>query len=185
MMTAFVPAGPTPGQPRPGAPTKEPAMAVIRSRVVRKVVSLAASSTCADAARVLTQHGIGSVGVRKDGVLIGIVTERDLVGVMAAGKDPEQTELVEALRANAPVVSPEATDAECAELMRTHRTRHLAVVEGGAIVGLVSMLDLVDLVVEEKQWSIDQLQVYIRGGRAEQLSAPIATMFQHDVAAAG
>lgn len=158
-------------------------MAVIRNRVVRRVVSLAASSTCADAARVLAQHGIGSVGVRQEGVLVGIVTERDLVQVMAAGKDPEQTELAEALRRNAPVVSPDATDVQCAELMRAHRTRHLAVVEGGAIVGLVSMLDLVDLVVEEKQWSIDQLQSYIRGGRAEQLSAPVTTIFHHEAAA--
>ena len=42
------------------------------------------------------------------------------------------------------------------------------------------MLDLVDLVVEEKQWDIDQLESYIRGGRARQLSEPILTMFHHE-----
>jgi hypothetical protein len=55
--------------------------------------------------------------------------------------------------------------------------------DGDEMVGVISMLDLADLVVEEKQWSIDQLESYIRGGRAWQLSAPINTPFSHEQAA--
>ena len=72
-----------------------------------------------------------------------------------------------------PTVAPYATDRECASVMRNRRTRHLAVQEDGEVVGVISMLDLVDLVVAEKQWSIDQLESFIRGGRAGQLSEPI------------
>jgi signal-transduction protein with cAMP-binding, CBS, and nucleotidyltransferase domain len=65
--------------------------------------------------------------------------------------------------------------------MREHRIRHLAVMDGGEMVGVVSMLDVVEMVVEEDLWSIDQLEAYIRGGRAEQLSKPIDSMFAHAV----
>jgi CBS domain-containing protein len=152
-------------------------MAIIRDRVTRRVICLAASATCDDAARVMTEHGIGSVGIRREGKLVGLVTERDLVAQMAAGADPTRTTLEEAMRPQIPSVAADATDAECAQLMRSRRTRHLAVQEGGEMIGVISMLDLVDLVVAEKQWSIDQLESYIRGGRARQLSEPIRTVF--------
>jgi CBS domain-containing protein len=155
-------------------------MATIRDRVVRNVICLAASATCDDAARVMTEHGIGSVGVRREGKLVGLVTERDLVAQMASGADATRTTLEEAMRSQLPSVGSDATDVECAQLMRNRRTRHLAVQEGGEMIGVISMLDLVDLVVEEKQWSIDQLESYIRGGRARQLSEPIRTVFHHE-----
>lgn len=161
-------------------------MAIIRDRVVRNVVCLAASATCDDAARLMTEHGIGSVGVRREGKLVGLVTQRDLVAQMAAGADPTRTTLERAMRPQLPAVTADATDVECAQLMRNRGTRHLAVHEGGAMIGVISMLDLVDLVVAEKQWSIDQLEGYIRGGRAQELSQPIRTVFHHEpVLAAG
>ena len=158
-------------------------MASIQNRVVRNVVSLDASASCADAARLMTEREIGSVGVRQGEALVGLVAERDLVAALVAGAEPAFTSLRSVMRADFPVVSAEATDAECAQLMRTGHTRHLLVREGAALVGVISMLDLVDLVVEEKQWSIDQLESYIRGGRTFQLSQPLTNMFNHQRAA--
>lgn len=155
-------------------------MASIKNRVVREVVALDETATCADAARLMAQRRIGSVGVRHGAKLVGLVTERDLVAAMSAGNDPSHTTLRLAMRADAPAVSLQASDAECAQLMRTRATRHLAVKDGDEIVGVISMLDLVDLVVGEKQWSIDQLESYIRGGRSWQLSQPIETPFSHE-----
>ncbi len=158
-------------------------MACIQNRVVRAVVSLDESAPCREAARLMAERGIGSVGVRRGAKLVGLVTERDLVCAMGGGAHACHTTLGQVMRTDAPSVSPQATDRECAQLMRTGRTRHLAVKDGDEIVGVISMLDLVDLVVEEKQWSIDQLESYIRGGRAWQLSEPILTMFNHERAA--
>lgn len=158
-------------------------MASIQNRVVRNVISLDASASCADAARLMTERGIGSVGVRQGEALAGLVTERDLVAALVSGADPASTSLRAVMRADFPVVPALATDAECAQLMRTRHTRHLLVREGAALVGVISMLDLVDLVVAEKDWSIDQLESYIRGGRTFQLSQPITTMFDHQRAA--
>ncbi|WP_242342335.1 CBS domain-containing protein [Anaeromyxobacter terrae] len=158
-------------------------MACIENRVVRAVVSLDESATFREAAHLMAERGIGSVGVRRGAKLVGLVTERDLVAAMGGGAHACHATLGQIMRTDAPSVSPQATDRECALLMRTGHTRHLAVKEGGEIVGVISMLDLVDLVVEDKQWSIDQLESYIRGGRAGQLSQPIMTLFSHGRAA--
>jgi len=158
-------------------------MASIQDRVVRDVVALESTATCVDAARTMAERGIGSVGVRKGGRLVGLVTERDLVAAVAKGAELARTSLAQAMRPEVPAVSLQASDRECAQVMRALRTRHLAVKDGGELVGVISMLDLVDLVVEEKQWSIDQLETYIRGGRAGQLSEPIRTVFSHERAA--
>jgi len=152
-------------------------MAYITNHFVRSVVALDADATCAEAARLMAERGIGSVGVRDGERLVGLVTERDLLLSAAAGRDPATTPIARASPDLLPVVSSRATEREAAELMRIHRTRHLAVVEGTEIVGVLSLLDLVAMVVEEKQWSIDQLESYIRGGRAAQLSAQIRPVF--------
>jgi CBS domain-containing protein len=155
-------------------------MACIESHVVRAVVSLEESASFAEAARVMSKAGIGSVGVLRASKLVGLVTEHDLFAAMAGGADPELTPLDRALPPVLPAISPTATELQAAEAMRAYRTRHLAVVERGEILGVFSLLDLVELVVEEKQWSIDQLETYIRGGRAAQLSAPLRSVFAHD-----
>ncbi len=154
-------------------------MATIQKRIVRQVVSVDASASCAEAARLMADRGIGSVGVKRDGRLVGLVTERDLLARVVGAPDPERATVGEAMRADLPAVGPQATDRECAQLMRSRRTRHLAVRERDEMVGVISMLDLVDLVVEEKQWDIDQLENYIRGGRSGQLSQPLSNVFGH------
>jgi CBS domain-containing protein len=155
-------------------------MARIQNHVVRAVVSLDETATCAEAARIMSDAGIGSVGVLRGKKLVGLVTERDLLAAVGGGADPERVPVARALPPELAAVSPDATELEAAEVMRAHRTRHLAVVDRGEIVGVFSLLDLVELVVQDKQWSIDQLESYIRGGRAAQLSAPLRSVFSHD-----
>jgi CBS domain-containing protein len=152
-------------------------MACIANHVVRSVVALEVNATCSEAARLMAERGIGAVGVRQDGRLLGIVTERDLLAITSQGGNAAATPILKAMPACPAVVSCCATESDAAEMMRAHHTRHLAVVEGGEIVGILSLLDLVKMVVEEKQWSIDSLESYIRGGRAAQLSKPILPVF--------
>ncbi len=159
-------------------------MACIAERMVREVVSLERTASCAEAARTMATAGIGSVGVTVGGTLVGLVTERDIVLHLASGKDTFATPLGEIVRPDQPAVSPCATDVECAALMRACRTRHLLVKDGSEVVGVISMLDLADLVVEEKESRIDQLESYIGGGRCQQLSRPVCSMFDHRANAA-
>jgi CBS domain-containing protein len=137
-------------------------MSSIRKHVARKVITLAADVPCREAARLMVDLKIGSIGIRVDGRLTGLVTERDLVAaVVSKGGDGSLT-VGEAAR-TLPRVSPDATEIECADLMRDHTTRHLLVEEGGEVVGLVSMRDIIQLMLDEKQFVIEQLNTYISG----------------------
>jgi CBS domain-containing protein len=137
-------------------------MSSIRKHVVRKVVTLAADVPCREAARLMAEKKIGSIGIRVDGQLTGLVTERDLVAAVVAKGGDGSLPVGAAARA-LPRVTPEATETECAALMRDHTTRHLLVEDAGEVVGLVSMRDIIALMLDEKQFVIEQLNTYISG----------------------
>ncbi len=140
-------------------------MPSIEKLVVRDVIALDEGATCNEAARLMEQKHIGSVGVKRAGKLVGIVTERDLVYRIMADGAPGTKTLGEIMRAEIPTVSPNATERDCAHLMRTHFTRHLLVKQAGEVAGVISMLDVVNLMLEDNRWLIEQLSTYIRGGR--------------------
>jgi len=138
-------------------------MASIRRHVTRDVVALDGTTAIREAARLMTERRIGSVAVRDGGTIVGLVTERDLVEtVLARGRDASQP-IREAMRPGLPRVSADATETECSALMRDHTTRHLLVEEGGKVVGIVSMRDIIQLMLDEKQYVIEQLNTYISG----------------------
>jgi CBS domain-containing protein len=137
-------------------------MSSIRKHVARKVITLAADVSCREAAKLMVDLKIGSVGIRVDGRLTGLVTERDLVAAVVAAGGDGSLPVGQAARP-LPRVTPEASETECADLMRDHTTRHLLVEEGGEVVGLVSMRDIIALMLDEKQFVIEQLNTYISG----------------------
>ena len=139
-------------------------MASIRNQVTRDVVTLDGKVPIRDAAQIMADRKIGSVAVKDGDRIIGLVTERDLVfTVLARGGNCLQP-IREAMRPGIPRVSPEATEVEAAAMMRDHATRHLIVEESGQVTGIVSMRDIIQLMLDEKQFLIDQLHTYI-GGR--------------------
>lgn len=138
-------------------------MASIRKQMTRDVVALEAGAPIRDAARVMAEKKIGSVAVREDGVIVGLVTERDLVVSVLARAGTANQPIREAMRPGVPRVPGEATEVECAALMRDHATRHLLVEERGQVVGVVSMRDIIQLMLDEKQFLIEQLHTYIEG----------------------
>ena len=139
-------------------------MASIRNQVTRDVVTLDGKVPIRDAAQIMADRKIGSVAVKDGDRIVGLVTERDLVfTVLARGGNCLQP-IREAMRPGIPRVSPEATEVEAAAMMRDHATRHLIVEESGQVTGIVSMRDIIQLMLDEKQFLIDQLHTYI-GGR--------------------
>jgi CBS domain-containing protein len=138
-------------------------MAAIRKHVTRDVVTLDAGAPIRDAARLMADRKIGSVAVREDGRIVGLVTERDLVLTVLARAGDAKQPIREAMRPGIPRVAAEATESECAALMRDHTTRHLLVEDHGQIIGVVSMRDIIQLMLDEKQFLIEQLQTYIEG----------------------
>jgi signal-transduction protein with cAMP-binding, CBS, and nucleotidyltransferase domain len=138
-------------------------MANIDRHVTRQVVALDATTPCREAAKVMRDKRIGAVAVREGGKIVGIVTERDMVArVMAAG-DSGAMPIGEAMRTDLPRVSQAASELETTELMRTQYTRHLLVEHEGDVVGIISMRDVIQLMLDDKQFLITQLQTYIDG----------------------
>jgi len=138
-------------------------MASIRKHVTRDVVALDGSAQIAAAAKVMAERNIGSVAIREGGAITGLVTERDLVVKVLASGGNAAMPLREAMRSGIPRIDAGASEAACAETMRDHATRHLLVEEGGKVVGVVSMRDVIQVMLDEKQFLIEQLNTYISG----------------------
>jgi CBS domain-containing protein len=138
-------------------------MANIRKHVTRDLVTLEAGAPIRDAARLMAERKIGSVAVREDGSIVGLVTERDLVVTVLARAGDANQPIRAAMRPGIPRVPVDASEIQCASIMRENTTRHLLVEERGQVVGVVSMRDIIQLMLDEKQFLIEQLQTYIEG----------------------
>jgi CBS domain-containing protein len=138
-------------------------MASIRKHVTQEVVSLDAATPSREAARVMAEKKIGSIAVKEGGKIIGLVTERDLVATVLANGNDGSKPISAAMRPGIPRISADAQEGEAADLMRDHFTRHLLVEDGGKVVGIVSMRDVIKLMLDEKQFLISQLNTYIFG----------------------
>ena len=138
-------------------------MATIERHVTRQVVALDAITPCREAAKVMRDKKIGAVAVREAGRIVGIVTERDLVDRVLACGDSGAMPIGEAMRTDLPRLPLDSSETECTEVMRTQYTRHLLVETKGEVVGIISMRDVIQLMLDDKQYLIEQLQTYIDG----------------------
>ena len=109
----------------------------------RKIFSIDARRTVLEAARFMMEHNIGALPVMRDGQLAGIFSERDVMNrVVAVGRTPGTTEIAEVMTANPRSVSAHETVEECLFIMREFGFRHLPIVEGKELRGLVSLRDI-------------------------------------------
>jgi CBS domain-containing protein len=119
-------------------------MAVVNDLVKdQKVVSVQHDQTVLEASRLMTERNIGAVPVLRDGALVGIFSERDLLRrVVAAGRSPGLTRISEVMTANPRTVPPAEPVENCLFLMKEYGFRHLPVSENGQVKGLVSLRDI-------------------------------------------
>ncbi|MCG8589622.1 MAG: CBS domain-containing protein [Proteobacteria bacterium] len=118
-----------------------------------------------EAARRLTHHGIGSLVILDDvGELVGVLSERDLVQAVAEhGPSCWNMPVGEVLKERPTTCKPEDPLREVMAIMTRRRVRHLPVLAGEAIVGLVSIGDVVSCQLEELQLEVGVLRDYARG----------------------
>jgi CBS domain-containing protein len=124
---------------------KEVRMLTLRELVKdRKSYSIDAASTVLEAARFMMEHNIGAVPVLRNGELAGIFSERDVMNrVVAAGRTPGHTAVSEVMTANPRAVNLDESVEECLFIMQEFGFRHLPIVEGKQVRGLVSLRDIV------------------------------------------
>lgn len=110
----------------------------------RRVYSINSDASVLEAARFMMEHSIGALPVLRDGELVGILSERDVMNrVVAVGRMPGQTRVSEVMTSNPRAVSPDESIDECLFLMKEFNFRHLPVCEGKQLKGLISLRDLV------------------------------------------
>ena len=129
-----------------------------------EVHSVDVGSSVADAVHKMAGLGIGSVLIRGEDRIVGILTERDLARRVAYGRMDTQTTSVEAvMTSRLAYVSPETRVEEAMKVMSETHCRHLPVFEDGALVGLVSLGDLLRFITGDLETHISYLESYIRG----------------------
>ncbi|HZR30266.1 MAG TPA: CBS domain-containing protein [Terriglobales bacterium] len=114
---------------------------VIRERVT---FTVGPDTTVFDAARLMTEHHIGAVPVLRDGKLLGIFSERDLMTrVVALGRGPGSTRVSEVMTAYPRTVPPDETVDNCLFMMKEFGFRHLPICDGDNVQGIVSLRDII------------------------------------------
>jgi len=109
----------------------------------RKVYSVEATRTVLEAARYMMEHNVGAVPVLRNGELVGILSGRDIMNrVVAVGRTPGTTAVSEVMTANPRAVAADESIEECLFVMREFGFRHLPIVDGKDLKGLVSLRDL-------------------------------------------
>lgn len=121
----------------------------VRDIMHADVKTAAPDDTFERVASVLREHGISSVVVLEGGKLAGIVTERDLVNLVAEGGDPKTTKVAERMTTDLDTVDPKTDIAEAADHMARLKIRHLPVVQEGELAGIISIRDLTNWAVHE------------------------------------
>ena len=127
-----------------------------------EVHAVAPGDSVFDAIKLMAEKGVGAVLVMDGARLAGIVSERDYARkVVLHGRSSSDTSVREIMTAEVITVEPRSTVEECMRLVTQNRIRHLPVVEGGEVIGVISIGDLVKAVIEDQKVQLDQLQRYI------------------------
>lgn len=130
-----------------------------------EVTTVAPGDTVAAVAATLTRHRIGAAPVvDADGALAGIVSERDIVICLAThGARALEMAVSEIMTGSPQVVALSTTEAEAMEIMTNGRFRHLPVVAGGRMIGLISIGDVVKARIMAQETEVSSLRAYVAG----------------------
>jgi len=132
------------------------------SRKARELFSVAPGSPVLEAIREMAAHHVGALLVMQGETLEGIVSERDYARkVILMGRSSADTPVRDIMSSPVITVPPDASVTQCMQIMTERRVRHLPVMDGARVTGVVSIGDLVKAVIAEQQQQIEQLETYI------------------------
>jgi CBS domain-containing protein len=122
-----------------------------------------AQQTVFEVAQAMVHHNIGAVPVQRDGELVGIFSERDLMRrVVVEGRDPRTTLVEQVMTENPLTISPSESVENCMVLMRRHGFRHLPICDCNKLVAMVSLRDLLLHDLTEKDHEVRMMRAYIQ-----------------------
>ena len=139
----------------------KPVSALLAKRTF-PVCSVKPDDTVFHALEVLAQHEVGALVVMEGDRLVGVISERDYTRKVALQNKSSKDTLVRSIMtSNVMVVTPQTGTRACMQTMREKKIRHLPVVDGGKVTGMISIRDIMDDLLEEHEQTIAQLESYI------------------------
>ena len=142
-------------------------MVTVRQLIGRKgqeVWSIDVEEPVLEAIQLMADKHVGALPVTRNGELVGVISERDYARkVILLGRSSAETPVWQIMSSPVVAGSPDQDVRQCMELMTHRRIRHLPVIEGGRMVGMISIGDLVRAVIEEQEHTIEQLERFIAG----------------------
>jgi len=134
------------------------------SRKGNEVWSVDAEEPVLGAIQIMADRHIGALPVTRNGELVGIVSERDYARkVILLGRSSAETPVWQIMSSPVVTVTPGEDVRQCMQMMTEQRIRHLPVLDGGRMIGVISIGDLVRAVIEEQDQTIEQLERFIVG----------------------
>ncbi|MGF1593528.1 MAG: CBS domain-containing protein [Kiloniellaceae bacterium] len=129
------------------------------------VLTVEPGDTVLHALEQMASHNVGAVMVTENGAPVGIFTERDYArSVILKGRSSTTTPIRDVMSSEVVFVRPEQTVDECMAIMTGKRFRHMPVMQAGKLTGIVSIGDLVKTIIDQQEFTIEQLKGYIAGG---------------------
>src|SRR6516162_9089071 len=137
------------------------ASAILAQKGVSSVWSIGPNATVIDAIRLMNEKNVGALPVVDNGTLVGIVSERDYTRkVILKGRSSKETPVSEIMTKQLVTVTPRDNVTECMRLITEKRVRHLPVLEGADLVGILSIGDVVNWLISAQKAAIDNLERY-------------------------
>lgn len=139
---------------------------ILKSKPDQTVHTIRPTASVFDAVKLMAEKNIGALLVMEGEQIVGIITERDYARkTILMGRTSKETPVRDVMTSEVMYVRPSHTSEECMALMTEGRLRHLPVIDGGKLFGLISIGDLVKDIISEQRYIIDQLEHYISGER--------------------
>jgi CBS domain-containing protein len=131
-----------------------------------EVWSISPDATIFEALQLMAEKNVGALLVVQADRLVGIFSERDYARkVVLLGRSSKETPIREVMTERVTYVEPHQTTEDCMAIMTTRHFRHLPVLDGDKIVGVISIGDVVKAIIEKQEFTIEQLEHYITGER--------------------
>jgi CBS domain-containing protein len=138
--------------------------AILAQKKVSTVWSIPPNAMVIDAIQLMDEKNVGALTVVENDTLVGIVSERDYTRkVILKGRSSKETPVSDIMTKQLLTVNPSRTVTECMRLMTEKRVRHLPVLEGSNLIGILSIGDVVNWFISAQTATIDNLERYITG----------------------